>query len=137
MKAIKNILLLVVGGAVYCGVELLFRGFTHWSMGIVGGLCFWICGQINEGFSMDMLVWEQMAISAVLITMTEFISGCILNLCLGLAIWDYSNIPLNLLGQICLPFSMAWFILSLPAIVLDDYLRYWYFDEEKPSYRWK
>ena len=45
--------------------------------------------------------------------------------------------PFNLLGQICLPFAVAWLALAAVAIVLDDYLRYWLFGEEKPRYRWK
>lgn len=137
MKALKNLLLITIGGLIYCIIEIVFRGYTHWSMGIVGGLCFLICGLVNEYFSMDMLIWKQMTICAVLITLIEFISGCILNLHYGLNIWDYSKIPFNVGGQICLPFILLWFLLSLPAIVVDDYLRYWYFDEEKPRYRWK
>ena len=38
---------------------------------------------------------------------------------------------------ICLPFTVAWYILSLLAIVLDDHLRYWIFGEEKPRYKWR
>ena len=53
---------------------------------------------------------------------------------LGLNIWDYSNMPLNLWGQICLPFSCLWFFLSAVAIILDDELRYNIFGEEKPHY---
>ena len=137
MRVIKNLLLIAIGGLVYCMIEMLFRGYTHWSMGIIGGLSFLFCGLVNEYFSMDLLVWKQMLICSVLITIIEFVSGCILNLYLRLNIWDYSNVPLNVCGQICLPFSFLWFLLSLPAIVLDDYLRYWYFGEEKPWYRWK
>lgn len=56
---------------------------------------------------------------------------------LGLGIWDYSNMPFNILGQICLPFSLLWVVLSACAIVIDDYERYWFFGEEKPYYLWK
>lgn len=55
----------------------------------------------------------------------------------GVGIWDYSNMPFNIIGQICLPFTVAWYILSLLAIVLDDHLRYWIFGEEKPRYKWR
>ena len=55
---------------------------------------------------------------------------------LGLHIWDYSTMPLNIFGQICLPFSLAWMGLSGVAIILDDYIRYWFFNEEKPHYKW-
>lgn len=137
MKTIKNLLLITTGGFIYCLLEIAFRGRTHWSMGMVGGLSFLICGLVNEYFSMDMLIWKQMIICAILITLVEFVSGCILNLWFGLGIWDYSNIPFNILGQICLPFTVIWFLLSLPAILLDDYIRYWFFREEHPRYSWR
>ena len=131
----KYAALFLIGGAVYCLLELIFRSRTHWTMGIVGGLCFIFCGLINELFDYEMLVWHQMGICAIGITLIEFISGCILNLWLKLGIWDYSNMPLNICGQICLPFTILWFFLSLGAIVLDDWLRYWLFKEERPHYR--
>ena len=54
---------------------------------------------------------------------------------LELEVWDYSNLPFNFMGQICLPFSFAWTLLSGVAIVVDDYLRYLLFGEEKPHYK--
>ena len=96
-----------------------------------------VCGSINEFLGWDMLIWKQMFICAVGITAIEFLSGYILNIVLGLGIWDYSNMPFNIIGQICLPFTVAWYILSLLAIVLDDHLRYWIFGEEKPRYKWR
>lgn len=76
-----------------------------------------------------------MTISSVLITLIEFISGCIINIRFNLNVWDYSNMPFNILGQICIPFMILWFFLSVLGIILDDYLRYWFFDEEKPRYK--
>lgn len=78
---------------------------------------------------------SQMVLSSLLITALEFITGCIVNLWLGWKVWDYSRLPYNFKGQICLIFSVAWFFLSLAAILLDDYLRYKLFDEEKPYYK--
>ena len=138
MKIIcKNFFLLLAGGMIYSCIELLYRGHTHWTMIMVGGMSFLFCGSVNEFLNWDMLIWKQMLICAVGITVIEFISGYVLNIVLQLDIWDYSRIPFNLLGQICLPFSVAWYILSLPAIILDDYMRHWMFGEEKPKYRWR
>lgn len=67
-------------------------------------------------------------------TVAELVTGLILNCWLGLGIWDYSDMPCNLWGQICLPYTLLWVPTSLVAIVLDDYLRWWLFDEEKPHY---
>lgn len=132
---VKYAVLLIIGGAAYCGIEMLWRGHTHWTMFLVGGLCFIFCGSINELFDWDMLIWKQMLICAVGITVIEFVSGVIINIVFKLNVWDYSNLPFNVLGQVCLLFSVLWFGLSFIAIVFDDWLRYWLFDEEKPHYR--
>ena len=78
----------------------------------------------------------QMLISGSVITVIEFTAGIILNVEMGLNLWDYSGMPCNLMGQVCLPFAVIWILLAGVAIVLDDYLRYWMFEEEKPQYRW-
>lgn len=132
---VKYAVLLIIGGAAYCGIEMLWRGHTHWTMFLVGGLCFIFCGSINELFDWDMLIWKQMLICAIGITVIEFVSGVIINIVFKLNVWDYSNLPFNVLGQVCLLFSVLWFGLSFIAIVIDDWLRYWLFDEEKPHYR--
>lgn len=75
-----------------------------------------------------------MILSSGIVTLLELISGIILNVWLKLDIWDYSNLPFNFMGQICLPFSLAWVLLSLIAIIVDDYLRYKFFDEPFPKY---
>lgn len=138
MKRVEaNAVLFAIGGTIYYMIELIWRGYSSLPMVLVGGLCFLFCGSINEFLGWDMLIWKQMFICAVGITAIEFLSGYILNIVLGLGIWDYSNMPFNIIGQICLPFTVAWYILSLLAIVLDDHLRYWIFGEEKPRYKWR
>ena len=141
MKFIKPAVLFCVGGAIYIAIEMLWRAVmgstpTHWTMFIIGGLSFVIVGGINEFFAWEMPIWLQSAIGTAVVLALEFISGCVLNIWLGLAVWDYSNIPFNILGQSCLPFAFAWYALVTAAIILDDYLRYWLFGEEKPKYHW-
>jgi uncharacterized membrane protein len=104
-------------------------------MFIVGGICFILIGLINEYLSFKTPLWKQQLIAASIVTGIELIAGLILNLWLKLDIWDYSNLSFNLLGQICLQYSIIWFLLSLLAIVLDDWLRWWLFEEEKPHYK--
>lgn len=93
-----------------------------------------LVGAINEVIPWEMSFILQCIIGGAIITAVEFVSGCIINLWLGWAVWDYSNMPLNLLGQICLPFSLLWVLISAVAIVFDDYIRYYLFGEEKPNY---
>ena len=106
-------------------------------MFLLGGLCFVLIGGVNEYIPWEMPLWLQAGIGAVIITALEFICGCIVNLALGWNVWDYSNTPLNILGQVCLPFAIIWFVIAHAGIVLDDYLRYWLFKEEKPHYTYK
>ena len=131
---LKLIILFIIGGTIYVSLELLFRGRSHISMFILGGFCFVLIGGINNYISWEMPLILQMIIGAVVITTLEFITGYIVNIKLGLNVWDYSNQPLNIKGQICLLFSFLWMLISLIAIVLDDYLRYWIFKEKKPKY---
>lgn len=133
---IKYLILSIIGGFIYVLIELLYRGHSHWSMFAVSAVSFILIGLINEFIRWDMELWKQMLIGSGIVTILEFISGYILNIKLGWHIWNYSNVPFNILGQICLPFSIVWFFISLIAIVADDYLRYWLFDEEKPHYKW-
>lgn len=132
---VRELTLFLIGGAAYCGIEILFRGYTHWSMYILGGLCFVIIGLINELLTWKIPLISQMFISSIVITVLEFITGCIVNLWLGIGVWDYSDQPYNLLGQICLLFTNLWFLLSLVGIFLDDIIRWKLFGEGKPRYR--
>ena len=134
---VESLVLFFVGGTIYYAIEMLWRGHSTWQMVLVGGICFLFCGSVNEFLNWDMLIWKQMLICSIGITAIEFLSGYILNIVLQLGIWDYNRMPFNVLGQICLPFSLGWYVLSLPAIILDDYMRYWMFNEEKPKYRWR
>lgn len=134
-ELIKNFILFLIGGLAYIGIEYMYRGYSHWSMFILGGLCFCLIGGVNEYFSWDLALTSQMMISSTIITSLEFIFGIILNKVFLLNVWNYEDIPYNLCGEICLIFSIAWFFLSLVGIVLDDYIRYFLFKEEKPHYK--
>ena len=136
MRTVKWAILSATGGMLYYCIEMLWRGYSHWTMTVLGGLCFLIIGGINEYFSWDMPIGLQGVIGSVVITSLEFSAGCVLNVWLGLGIWDYSEIPLNIFGQVCLPYSLLWIPLSIVAVVVDDYLRFLLFQEERPRYTW-
>ena len=131
----KYLFLGIIGSIVYMNLEILWRGYTHWTMGILGGICFICLGLINELLSWETPLVLQMLIGSTVITILEFITGCIVNLWLDWNIWDYSDLPYNLLGQISLFSSIGWIGLSLVGIVLDDYIRWKWFGEDKPKYK--
>ena len=119
---VQNIVLVLCGGALYVTVELCYRGRSHGSMFLLGGVCFWLIGLMDE-------IWPgaplgvQMALGAWGILCGEFLTGLVVNRVLGLGVWDYSNQPHNLMGQICLPFAAGWAVLAGAAVILDDVLR--------------
>ena len=120
-----EVILFFIGGTMYYLIEVLWRGYSHWTMFILGGICFVIMGLLNEyKFNWNDSLIKQSIISACIITVFEFFTGCIVNLWLGLNVWDYSELPCNLLGQICLYFFFVWILLSMFGIVLDDWIRY-------------
>lgn len=92
---LKSTILAVIGGLIYILIELLWRGHTHISMFILGGVCFVAIGLINELFPWELgIVWQSM-IGAVIVTVCEFITGLVVNVWLGLNVWDYSNYALQ------------------------------------------
>ena len=130
----KESFLFIVGGIVYYLIEVIARGWSHWSMFLLGGLCFVLVGIINEFYKWEMLFQYQCLIGAGIITILEFITGLIVNIGLGWNVWDYSDRPFNLMGQICLQNSIYWIFLSGVAILLDDSIRHVVFKEQKPEY---
>lgn len=135
MNLLKPLILFLIGGFTYYGIEIMWRGYSHISMMILGGLAFLLIGFINTYLSWETPLWKQCGIATVIVLVLEFICGCIVNLWLHLNIWDYSQLPLNLYGQICLQYAFAWYGLSLIAIILDDVIRWLLFGENKPKYK--
>lgn len=131
----EYLLMFFIGGLFYYATEVLVRGYSHYTMLIAGGVIFILIGLENQRIRWDWALTSQMFLSCITITVCEFICGLIVNVWLGMNVWDYSMKPYNLLGQICLLNSVLWFFYSIVAIVLDDYLRYWLFGEEKPHYK--
>lgn len=134
-KLSKLLFLFVVGGAAYYCIEIIFRGFSHPTMFVLGGLCFVLCGFISRATAMSAGLLGQMFLCALMITTLELIFGYIFNIKLGMHIWDYEKYTLNFHGQICLVFSVLWYALSGLAIILYDNICCRLYGEKRPSYR--
>ncbi len=120
-----EMLLFLIGGSVYALLEILWRGYTHWTMFLLGATCFVIMGLLNEyKIPWHWCLLRQSIVSACVITIFEFITGCIVNIQLGWQVWDYSDLPFNLCGQVCLYYFLLWIPLSTAGIILDDWIRY-------------
>lgn len=117
----KILTLWVVLGAAYVTIEVLWRGYSHPSMFVVGGLCGVLVGVINQYPRFYRApVFVQSLISAVVVLIVEFLSGCVLNLWLGLNVWDYSGQFGNIMGQVCFRYAAFWVLLMPFAIWAED-----------------
>lgn len=107
----------VLGGVYYSFLEVLWRGYTHWTMIFAGAVSLAFMYFI---FTADTVksYFLKCFVSAVGVCAIEFFMGCIVNLWLGWEVWDYSEMPFNLLGQICPVFFAVWFALSIPGSFL-------------------
>ncbi|MCD8019981.1 MAG: putative ABC transporter permease [Clostridiales bacterium] len=123
-KSLRALFIICTGGMTYYNFEILFRGYSHFSMFLCGGLSFYTIGTLNEHPRKRLSFLSQMLIGTGIITIYEFITGMIVNKTFHLHVWDYSRLPFNIKGQICLPFSFLWFLLTPVCIVMDDIIRY-------------
>ena len=114
----KLCFLFYLGGMCYAGLELLWRGFSHGSMFVLGGICFVLVGNLKRlrpGKKLPARVTE----AALIITLLELGCGLLVNR--SYRVWDYRNMSLNVFGQICLPFTLLWIPVSFVAMLLYDW----------------
>lgn len=111
-ERILEIIVFILGGYAYAMLEILFRGYTHWTMVLTGGACILTIFMLTDWILDVPLIIGAMACS-IIITFYEFCVGIIVNLKLGWQVWDYSSMPGNILGQICPTFTTIWFLLCL------------------------
>ena len=110
-----GVCLFCIGGFLYNIIEVLWRGYSHWTMFFVGGACFPASGGLVKKID-DSLLFHRCALCALAVTSVEFFSGCLFNLKMKLNVWDYSGMFLNVKGQVCLLYSVLWGFLSLIAM---------------------
>jgi len=134
----KYICLFLVFGIIYFLIECLWKGtISDYRMFLMAGCLGVLIGLINNLFSFDTSFILQCLVGALMATLCEAIFGYQWNIIDGLKIWNYNSLPCSFVGnQINLFFSIAWMGLSGVCIMLDDYIRYKLFDEEKPYYKW-
>lgn len=112
----KYIIIFGLGAFIYGAIEVIVRGYTHWTMALTGGAVMALFMLINR--SRDVNILLRCLLGALVITSLEFAVGAVVNLGLGWDVWDYSEKPFNIMGQICPLFTLGWFALSLPGFML-------------------
>lgn len=121
----QSLFIFSCGAIFYPSLELLWRGYTHYSMAIAGGVCmllidFVCCKKLSHKGNI-----AKCFAGCLIITSIELVTGLIVNKIFMFEIWNYSDLPLNFLGQICLPFSLVWFLLTLPAMQICIIIGKW------------
>lgn len=109
----------ITAGGIYLLIELAWRGRTHWTMLPLAAVIF-VCAGILDEREHPPPFWTQVIIGAAIATGLELAAGLILNVWLGLGVWDYSHMPGNLWGQICPQFTLAWAALMVVSIKLEN-----------------
>ena len=122
MKIIKKYAAcFTVGGVGYGIIELLWRGHTHWTMILAGGICFAVFTVIAEKCR-EIPIAYKVALAAACVTTVELIFGVVFNIWLRMDVWDYSKMRFNLFGQICPLYSLLWCALSAAALPLAEFI---------------
>ncbi len=116
-KYIQNLAAFVIGGLSYPLLELIWRGHTHWSMMLAGGVCMVLMFEIYNTYD-NMNFLSRALVGSFVITSVELAFGLVLNYRLKMDIWDYSDKRFNFMGQICLLYTFLWGLLSIPVSVL-------------------
>lgn len=101
----KKLLIFLSGGAAYVGLELCWRGRSHSSMFLAGGVCLLLIGHLEE-VEPRLPAPLRYLLGAGIITMVELGTGLLVNR--DFAVWDYRNLRGNWLGQICPAFCLLW-----------------------------
>ena len=120
-KTAEWLVIFLIGSTAYSMLEILWRGYTHWSMTLTGGICFAAVYALHI-YAKTLPFALRCIFGALAITAAEFSAGCIVNLWLGWKVWDYSRVPLNILGQICPLYSLLWCVLCALADPLCRHL---------------
>ena len=117
----KLTLCFLSGATIYPIIELIYRGYTHFSMAILGGVCLCAVFSVHTALGRGKILTKAL-LSTVLITQCEFLCGVIVNILLGLSVWDYSDRKFHVLAQVCPRFSFYWFLLSVSALMIFSLL---------------
>ena len=116
MRFWRQTVLFYIGGLAYMTLEFIWRGRSHGSMFLLGGLCFCVVGRLGKRLPPAM---AQLA-GAVVITALELATGLLVNR--SYSVWDYRSVPGNYLGQICPVYTCLWIPVALMAMVIYDAL---------------
>ena len=139
-RGVLSMLLWFWGGTIYFLLEVAWKTATgkpemiSWTMLVLAILLTIAVERCGEQLPWAVPLWLQALACAALVTAAELAAGLILNVWLGLGVWDYSDLPGNFMGQICPQFAAIWFGLCLVFIPAFDWMRWSVEGGERPKY---
>ena len=105
---LERMMLFVLGGSGYLAIEVAWRGSTHWTMFLAGGVS--LC--LLQTLAARRLALPAAAgLGAAGVSAVELAVGAFCRRVLHLAVWDYSREWGNLAGLICPRYTFYWFVL--------------------------
>ena len=139
-KWLLSVLLWVWTGTLYFFIEVIWKTshgrpeMISWTMLLLAIILAVPLERFGAELPWEMPLMVQSAVCGVAITVVEFVAGLIINVWLGMGVWDYSAMPGNIMGQVCPQFLAMWMILAAVGIVMLDWMRYGVEGGEKPRY---
>lgn len=139
-KPVLSGLLWFFGGTLYFLLEVAYKTAVghpehiSWTMLVLAIVLTIPVERCGDGLPWECPLWLQALACAGLVTGVELVAGLVLNIWMGLDIWDYSGMPGNLMGQICPQFAAVWWGLCLAFIPAFDWLRWIVEGGERPRY---
>lgn len=124
IKTKEYLIICLVGAIGYSIIEILWRGYTHWTMSITGGIGFLLLYLTDLHMQSQNLFFRALVGTAIL-TFVELVTGCVVNLIFRMGVWDYSSHAGNLLGQICPLYCMLWFLLCISVMPLSRFIHFY------------
>ena len=134
-RLVSYIMMLTWAGYTYVILELIARQKSDITMLFCASVCTIPMIFLNNIFSYDLDFTIQVLICAAFCTLNELVWGLIFNS--DHHIWDYSDMMFNYEGQICLSFFFVWIIISIPIIIITDWMEYNIFElsSDPPYYK--
>ncbi len=120
VKIMKLLKIFLTGAFGYGFLEIIWRGYTHPTMLFAGGICLLLIYGIAVYFR-RLSIFKKSLLGAAAITAVELIIGVTVNIGMHMNVWDYSNLPFNIGGQISLLYSFLWFLLSAVIIKIFEF----------------
>ena len=115
-------IMFLLGCFIYSLLEIAARGYTHWTMTLLGGIVGMLLYRLHGTAPRHTLLLQALS-GAFIITALEMVVGVLDNLVLQWHVWSYREMPWNVYGQICLPFSVLWFLVGIAALGICEVVR--------------